>query len=314
MTNLKLRWNLFDGEGGTAGPGEGGLSAEASALLDEVTGRTRKGSESKSDTSQIQYGKSRDEGQTSQVGSDTQPAEDLQAEFAALIGKGGRYHDIYGQKVSDAIQSRFKNHSDLQGQVDQIRQAFDPVYQLYDVKQGDIEGLVNAIVNDEGMYTRGAERAGLDVQQYKENLKLRAEAERGRQISEAYERQQRQNEMFQMWEEQAAQLQQAFPNFDLGLEIQNNKQFARGLDSGLDVQTAFAAAHMDEILQGSTASAQRTATQQVVNTIRSRAMRPAEAGLQHSPAIVRKSDPSKLTNDDLDEIMRRVEAGESVSF
>ena len=33
-----------------------------------------------------------------------------------LIGKGGKYHDIYGQKVSDAIQQRFKNQSNLQAE------------------------------------------------------------------------------------------------------------------------------------------------------------------------------------------------------
>ena len=291
-----LDFFLFDGEGG----GEG-------------TGTTASSSDSKQDIQTVQYGKSRGEGQTqSQVGTDSK--QSVEAEFSALIGKGGIYHDIYGQKVSAAIQDRFKNQADLQGQVSQYNDALAPLFMNYGLKSGDIEGLGKAIAGDEAFYQAGAEKAGLDVDQYKENLRLKAEAERGRQITEAFEEQQRRQALFTQWETDAADLQQVFPNFDLGLEIENNQSFANLLDNGVDVRTAYISTHLNDVMTGANAYAQRTATQQVVNSIQSRQARPMEGALSHAPAIERKSDPSRLTDADLDEINRRVAEGESISF
>ncbi len=313
---FRFSFHLFDGEGGGEG---GGLGAEASAFAESIGLSeyvTHKQSDAKPDVKSIKYGKSSEgEDRTSQVGTDNQAPEDIGAEFAELIGKGGKYHDIYGQKVSEAVQQRFKNQADLQAQVDSISDALSPLYLNYGLKAGDIEGLKNAIANDEDIYKAGAEKSGLSLEQYKENLRLRADAERGRQITEAYERQQQQNEMFAQWESEAAELQQAVPNFDLGMEIQQNEKFARLLDAGIGVYDAFMATHVNDIMRGYNGEAYRSATQNVVNTIQQRAARPQESGLRHAPAIQRKSDPSSLTNEDMDEIIRQVtEEGASISF
>ena len=291
-------FHLFDGEGTGTG------AAEASSA------------ESKSDVKTIEYGKSKDEGSApSQVGSDNgAQADDLSAEWKALTGKGGKFHDLLGQEKSQTIQERFKNQQDLQGQVDRISKDLAPLFMNYGLKAGDFEGLKEAIANDDVFYQAQAERAGLDVNQYKENLKLKAEAERGRQITEAYEQQQRQNEMFARWETEAVDLQQAFPNFDLGLEIENNEEFAKLIYNGVPVRNAFLTTHADEIFAGNNAHATAKATQNVINTIQQRAARPIEGAMHPGAAIVRKSDPSKLSNDDIDEINRRVAQGESISF
>ena len=297
--NLIFDFHLFDGEGG-------GAEVGANASQSEVT----------QDVKKVQYGKSEGEAQTqSRFGSDNgTQAVDLNAEFAELIGKGGRYHDIYQQKFSEGMQARFKNQQDLQGQVDKIADDLSPLFMNYGLRSGDFEGLSAAIANDEAFYQAGAEKAGLDVQQYKQQLKLQADAERGRQITEAYQQQQRRNEMFAQWESEASDLQQAFPNFDLGLEIENNEAFAKLITNGTSVRDAFVSTHINEILSGSNAQAAQTATQNVVNTIQQRASRPTESAMMSQSAIERRSDPSKLSNEDLDEINRRVAMGEIISF
>ena len=301
MTIKEFRWDfhLFDGEGG-GDAGEGTASS----------------SESKQDVKTIQYGKSAGEDQTpSQVGSDKgNGADDLNAEWEALTGKNGKFHDMLGQRVSEAIQNRFKNQADLQAQVNGIADDLSPLFMNYGLEQGDFEGLKAAVQSDDAFYKAGAERAGLDVNQYKEMLKLKADAERGRRISEAFQNEQARQARYAEWEADASELQEAFPAFDLGLEIEHNEQFKQLLDSGVDVRTAFLTSHMDEILNGANAYAQKTATANVVNTIQQRAARPMEGALNHAPAIQRKSDPSSLSNEDLDEINRRVAAGETVSF
>ena len=295
-----LDFFLFDGEGGGEGSG-----ATASSSGSEQEGQQR-----------VEYGKpSTGNGQTSQVGSDRSgQAQDLDAEFAALVGKGGRFHEVYGQKVSSAIQDRFRNQADLQGQVNQISEDLSPLFMNYGLESGDFEGLKDAIARDDAFFKSGAEKAGLDVDQYKENLRLQAEAERGRRITEAYEQEQRQQQLIAQWQSDAAELQQAFPAFDLEQELRANEAFNELLSNGVDVRTAFLSTHIDDILNGANAYAQRTATQNVVNNIQRRAARPAEGALNHSPAIQRKADPSKLTNEDIDEINRRVEAGETIGF
>ena len=301
MTIKEFRWDfhLFDGEGG-GDAGEGTASS----------------SDSKQDVKTIQYGKSAGEDQTpSQVGSDNgNGADDLNAEWEALTGKNGKFHDMLGQRVSEAIQNRFKNQADLQAQVNGIVDDLSPLFMNYGLQSGDFEGLKAAVQSDENFYRSGAEREGLDVNQYKEMLKLKADAERGRRISEAFQNEQARQARYAEWEADASELQEAFPAFDLGLEIEHNEQFKQLLDSGVDVRTAFLTSHMDEILNGANAYAQKTATANVVNTIQQRAARPMEGALNHAPAIQRKSDPSSLSNEDLDEINRRVAAGETISF
>lgn len=309
-----LNFHLFDGEGGGSG-----LGAEASAFAESIglTEYSQKQSTSKSDSKpRVEYGKSKDENGTSQVRSDTSgnEADDLAAEWKALTGKGGKFHDLLGQEKSQTIQERFKNQQDLSGQIDQISDDLAPLFMNYGLEAGDFEGLKNAITNDDKFYEAGAEKAGLDIEQYKHQLELQQKADRAQRITDAYEQQQRQNEMFAQWEQEAGQLQQAFPGFDLGLEIENNEEFAKLIYNGTPVQTAFVSTHLQDILSGANADAEARATQNVVTAIQQRASRPAESAMRHVAAVERKSDPSSLTNDDMDEIIRRASEGESFAF
>lgn len=297
---LHLNFYRFDGEGGgAAGEGSG---TEASA-------------QAQSDQRQIVYGRSQDQGGASQVGADRGgQAEDLEAEFAEMIGKGGRFHEIYGKKVSETVQNRFKNQSDLQAEMDSMNEGLTPLYMNYGLEAGDFEGLKSAIANDDAFYQAGAEKAGLTVEQYKHQLKLEADSDRLRQITEQYQREAQLQEMYQQAEADAEELRQAFPNFDFGLEMENNEDFRNLLRSGVDVRRAFFAAHADEIFAGANTEAQMTARQDAANAIRQRAARPMESAMSYSPAIERKSDPSTLTNEDMDEIDRIVMNGGTVSF
>ena len=120
--------------------------------------------------------------------------------------------------------------------------------------------------------------------------------------------------MFAQWEQESETLRQALPYFDLGQEIRSNETFAKLITNGVDVLTAFRATHAEAIDQGMAQDASRRATQNVISTIQQRASRPYESAVSHAPAIQRKSDPSSLSNEDIDEINRRVANGETVSF
>lgn len=311
MNIKKLNFHLFDSNGGSGGS-SGGPGAEASAFLDSLPGGNKKAAASKPEA-YVEYGKPSGNEVASQVGTDDTQPQDVGAEFAELIGKGGKYHDVYGQHVADAIQNRFKNNADYQAQIGSYNQALAPLFAKYGLDPGDIEGIGNAIANDMDIYTAAAEEEGISPEKYMEMLNLKIQAKQGQMMSDAYQKQQERAQKYSQWEAESKQLKQAFPNFDLLREL-NNEKFASLLDNGVSVQDAFVVAHMNEIMNGISRETSQAAQQSIVQNIQQRAARPAENGVRQNPAVVRKSDPSKLTKEDMDEIFRRVQNGEKFSF
>lgn len=313
MINKKLCFSLFEGEGGSSAGGEGGLGAEASAFMASLDQGNARSAAAEPKGSRIEYGLGSEGEVAGPVGSVQEEAPDLGAEFAELIGKGGKFHDIYGQHVAEAIQNRFKNNADYQAQLGSYDNALAPLYAKYGLDPGDIEGIGKAIADDVDFYTAAAEREGISPEMLQEQLKLKAQAKRGQMIEAEYQRQQKFNQNYTRWEAEAQGLREAFPNFDLGLELQN-EEFANYLEMGADVRKAFMMAHFDDVMQGMNQETSRAATQQTVANFQARQARPMENGLRTTPPVVRKSDPSKLTNEDIDEIFRRVEEGEVIRF
>lgn len=308
MITRNLSFHLFD----DGGDGASGLGAEASAFMNSLPGGNNNAAASESET-RVEYGVSGDNEAARQFGSDIDETQSIESEFADLIGKGGRFHEIYGQHVANAIQNRFKNSADYQAQIGSYDEALAPLYAKYGLDPGDIEGIGNAIANDMDIYTAAAEEEGISPERYKELLNLKIQAKQGQMISEEYQREQQRNQMYQSWEMEARELSEAFPNFDLGQEL-NNERFASLLDNGVSLKEAFMVAHIDEILNGYGAETSRQAHKSVVQNIQQRAARPVENGLRQTPAVVRKTDPSKLTDADIDEIFRRVQNGEKFRF
>lgn len=284
---------MFDG-----GEGEGASTSEGGA----------------SDVSTVVYGKQPEDTEgAGQVGADTNgddaQSADLNAEFEELIK--GKFKEQYGSHVKSAIDSRFKNQSDNQELVNAYQEATAPLYMLYNIDPGDIESLHRAIESDDGLYANAAEEEGITAQKFRENMKLKLEAQAGRSMMEEFKRQQEQQKMFAQWDQQAAQLRESVPNFDLSSELAN-EEFCNALDRGYDVATAFQIAHMQEILSGAMQQSANESKQQAVESFRQKAIRPSENGAAKQAAVVRKVDPSKFTNDDIDEILRRVEKGEKI--
>lgn len=302
----KMDFLLFDGEGG----GEG--SAGTASAGENTPNKPQESQNLRN----VKYGSQGDNQATSQVGSEgnngepqntPSSEEDLEREFAELIGKDGKFHQIYGRTVSRAIQERFRNQNDYQGQVRGYEQAAAPLFQKYGLEAGDIEGLTAAIAGDNDIYQSRAEELGITVDQHKYNLQLERDAERGRKLEAEFMNQQRRNAMFSKWSEEAESLKQAFPRFDLSSEIRSNPRFLKMLDSGATVEEAFAATHMSDILSGLGQEASKQATANVVNNFKQQAARPVESGMKHTPSATRKVDPSEFSDADINEIERRIE-------
>lgn len=302
----KLHLHLFDG--GAAGGASGGAGSGSSA------------GEGSSANAQVVYGKedqapanndiaSHGSGEGGQSGVET---KDLNAEFDTLIK--GEYKEAFQARMNDAIQNRFKNAADYEGQVNQYQNMLAPLAQMYGLKVDDIEGLSNAIQNDDGLIAHKADEEGLTVDKYREHLKLQMEAARGREVQAAIEDERVKRETFARWDQEATALKEAFPSFSLAAEIDNTPGFGDYLDNGLSVEDAFFLSHKSSILSGASAQTAQQAQAQTIENFKSRAARPAENGMGSNPAVVRKTDPSKFSREDVLEVARRARKGEKISF
>ncbi len=133
MNNLRMRFDLFDGEGGD------GIGANASEFASSLGIDVSDLNPQPEDTaSQVVYGKADED---SPVGTDEpeqEPEKTPDEEFAELIGKGGEDAEAYGHRVQAAIQDRFKNATDWEGVTSAYEQATAPLYQKYGLKVGDV--------------------------------------------------------------------------------------------------------------------------------------------------------------------------------
>ena len=308
-----LNLHLFDGEA---------AAAEAPAV---ETAKAEKNS-----LDNVQYGKQTEEpakpatqeGSTkkepeTRVTSDTEEAR--KAEFERLIK--GDYKDLFDARVKQNIDARFKETETLRSkaaQVDALSPVLDMLSSKYGVESGNTEALAKAIQEDDGYYEEEALLKGLSVEQLKQMKKLERENAEFKRVAQEQQRKQNADRIFAQWAQQSESLKQVYPTFDLQSECSSaeyGSRFLGLLKSGIDVKTAYEVIHKDDIIGGAMQYTAQKVQQKTVNDIKARGMRPSEnGGSGNAPSVIRKADPSKLTNKDLAEISKRVRAGERIEF
>lgn len=247
---------------------------------------------------------------------DGQPQEET---FESLIA--GKYKKDYEKSLKSAMQKRFKNQRDLQGQIDRIDPIIRTMAQRYNIKPAadgsiSIDDLHNAIMNDNAAYEQEAFQRGMNVEDLKALKRLEAENATLRAQNARTAEQREWDALMQ----QGEQVRQMYPDFDLDAEMQN-PQFGRLLatmqKSGFPnaVRTAYEAVHREEIMGGAMRYAVAQTEQKISKSIQSGMRRPAENGTtQQAAASVGTTDPSKLTRAQIEDIKKRAERGEKITF
>lgn len=307
---------LFDG---AAAGGEGAGNAAADSGASDTNGTvpvlTRRGKTGEN----ILYGK---QPSVTIDGADVQPPaagektalEDKNKAFLDLIN--GEYKDQYTQATQKLINRRFGEEKQKQTQIDAVTKELNLHKEIstllmdrYGIKDGDLAKLKASVEEDEVFWEDAAARAGLTTEQYRYNRKLERENEEYARREQARQRRESVQAQMRAWEEEAAALKEKYPTFDLNEETKNPR-FLNMLERGVDVAGAYAALHMDEIVQGATAEAER----KVVESVRARGARPPENGTSSQSAFTVKDDVSKLTKQDRADIARKVARGERITF
>lgn len=305
MNNDILKLDLqFLAEGG----GDGGTGAEGATGVTGVAAAPQtKGA--KNPLADVQYGIMTEDAPAAEVQDAATP--DRNAEFEKLIR--GEYKDLYNQRVQDTIQKRLKSTQETVDKFNAMSPMLDMLSRKYGVDASDIDGLSKAIEEDDAYYEDEAMEKGISVQQLKEIRKMEREnAELKRQMNEKTT-QENASKLYAAWMDQAQQAKAVYPSFNLEAEMQN-PQFVNLLRSNVDVRTAFEVLHKDEILPAAMQYTAKTVEQKLAKKIAAGGARPVENGISSQSAARVKSDVSQLSKADRDEIIRRVQRGEKISF
>ena len=245
-----------------------------------------------------------------------QSTADRQAEYEAMLEK---YADLDSKRMEQAAKDQQRVTRQLEEQLSALQNAVAPLYQSQGIAAGDVEALSQAIQNDDSYWERGAEAAGMTVDQYKQMQMAIAENAQLRRTLQAQQQEEAANRQIAAWQAEAENVKQEYPDFDLMQEIQN-PLFASLISSKnqatrLSLKAAYAACHVEEIRQMAARQAAKTAETNTVQSIRAGAHRPKEAGGGTESAVAPgKIDITKLTREQRRDLERRAERGERITF
>lgn len=254
----------------------------------------------------------------SQVETDAVIDENLDEEFAGLIKKEGKYSKQYQKEINKHLGERTKSlnkkletaekaHRDY---TDSVNPLIESLAARYGVEPTDIQAIQKAMDGDGDFFEKAAMQNGMTSNEYKaklENDRLQ------RQMLENHKREVA-NQRIQGWMNEAETLRETYPTFDLETELAN-PAFAALLHNGITMKNAYETLHLDEIMSNGFNQVAKTVENKVANSVRANKSRPVEsAGSAQSASKVVKNRVSDLSDSDMDEIERRIQAGERITF
>jgi hypothetical protein len=307
MKNLILLQLFAEGSAGAGATGSESSGADGA----EAGSRSPKGQE---DLSTVVYGKPSGEiaNPTNGKSADAETPEQKEARFQELIK--GEFKDVYAKRTQAIIDDRFKKFKGVEEQLNKVNPILQVLADKYGSDADDVEGLLKAVEEDESFYQKAAIEKGLTVKQYKEIRALERQNEELKKAQEAKAEQENTERIYNEWMGQAQEFSEKFGiDVDLGAEIQN-PDFARLLSNGVTVEGAYKAVHFDDMVGGAMAHTAEKVKESLVNSINGRSARPSEAATASNNGATFKTDVSKLTKADREEIERRAARGEIISF
>lgn len=324
MTNFRKLFLQLFGDGAAAAPaGDGGASASESAdftagnVLEDGT-KVDKRLADRMNAQRKRYPNRYQAKQVAPVQAEAQSEETVEAnqptideEWAEL--KKGKYAELFGRDVQNAVQDRFKNQKDANDQLNTLKPMLDALIKKNGLKDGDYEALSKHILDDDSLYEEEAERMGMTVNAYKDYKALEAEAEQARQMRE----QQEQNAFYQQHlmtlTKQADQLRQTFPDFDLKKELQD-PAFRRmtAPNGGLSVEQAYMALHYRDIMPQAVQTGVARAQAQISASLQANAQRPTEGAMQQSAALDTHLNVKNMSREERRNLLERARRGERI--
>lgn len=251
------------------------------------------------------------QGQSVQV-----PAEQVQQgeTFEALTGKGGRYEKEYNAALQKAVRGRLRGAEAQKQQMEKLLPIVSWIGQIYgmdtsDMSKIDLDALGEKLSQDNRWYEQEAAQEGLPVDAMRRIKNAERENARLKQESAQMRAEEEQRQRFAALQESFAEVRQRYPQADLSAEL-GNRAFMSLLTAGFDPMQAYEAAHYRDLQQ----AAMQYGMQRTVAQVQANGMRPQEGALGSPAGRETKIDPRKLTQQQREEIRKRVDRGERITF
>ncbi len=119
--------------------------------------------------------------------------------------------------------------------------------------------------------------------------------------------------LYEVWMEQAEQTKAMYPGFDLDAQMADPR-FLNLLKAQVDIRTAYEVLHQDQLIPAAMAYAARAVEDKLTRRMSSQAQRPAENASNPQGAALVRADVSRMSRQERQEIIRRVQRGERISF
>lgn len=233
----------------------------------------------------------------------------------------GRYKKEYDAAVKKAIDRRFKNQQDQTARIkaiDPIVRALAQKYKIQSNPDGSIpiDQLSNAVLYDNEALEQEAYDRGMSVDTLKQIKQLEAENYSLRNQDE----QVRQQEEWNQLNAESEAMKEFYPEFSLESEMENPQFMSllatlRNSNFPNAVRRAYEVIHHDDIMTGTMQYATQKARQMASKAIQSGMSRPQESAAQAAAAGgMQGIDPSKLTDEQMEDIISRAKRGERITF
>ena len=301
-----LNLQLF-ADGGAAAGGDGG-TAQGQGVTAEAASQQTKGAS----LADVKYGIQPEEtAPAAEVQKETAEPTDLNAEFEALVK--GKYKAQYDARMQDTIQKRLKGSNETIAKYKNADPIMDILAKKYGMDASDISGLAKAVAKDGYFFEEAAMRNNRSVEDEMAIDEVKRENERLANLLKEKQTAQAVQSQYDLWMEQEKETKQIYPNFDMDTELQN-PAFVDLINNNVSVKAAYQVIHMDEIIPAAMQFSAKAVEQNISKKIAANGVRPSENGMGSQASAVVKSDVSKLTKMDIDEVARRVARGERVTF
>jgi len=218
-----------------------------------------------------------------------QPTEEVQETttqpthipFTDLI-KSDEYKEEHKAYMDKTISDRLKKYKGIEESNGKMSEALSKVAVKYglDANSDDfLDSLTKAIDEDDSYVESYALEHDLSTEEAKKSLEMQRKLEAYEAERKAREQQAAQQEQINRLLQNAERTKAMYPEFDLDIEMQNEKFRNMCAVTQGDTTVAYQAIHHDELMQRQGLQTAQIATQQIANSVAANKSRPIENGL-----------------------------------
>lgn len=214
------------------------------------------------------------------------------------------------QKVVKAAKEKLKTSAEG---LEKLAPAIQLIAKKYGVDASDYEAISKAVVDDDAYYEERAMELGVTTDVAKQLDKSEKMMRAAEEQQQKFINEQKLMEHIGKLNRQAIELQQKYPDFNLGKEL-NNPTFARltAPDLNLPLEDAYELVHREEIKENIRQAALKASIQQVSNAVQSNKNRPNDGVSKSSNASVQTFNYQNATKAQREALKARIRSGEKI--